>query len=120
MTPSPGVTALTDALQLLRLAQIGRLTADELHVTIARIEQGRAVLVQTETDLKVCTESSLAAHQRVNALEAGVEELYIRESVAMLGHEERIALLQELRHSDPEFRTFVVSTDTPRPTAAPL
>ncbi len=125
MTSSPGVTALNEAGDaighVLRYNRVDDDTRGLLLSVVTRIDQARAVLVQTETHLEVCTESSLAAHKRVDALEACLEQLHIRESIAYMSHGERVKLIENCRPGAPRsLRSFVVSTDTPRPTAAPL
>ncbi len=120
MTPSPGVTALDTALLGLSvhlktpaLAEIARL-----------VKQGRDVLEQTEKHLEICTESSNAAHKALLTLRDWATKVRIelrRSSIgASIIAESLSNTLMDDPEQDAECPTFVLPTDTPRPTAAPL
>lgn len=125
-----GVSALNTAIQTL-LDQCEVLTAagladSDLRGVITIVEQGRDVLVQNEKDMRVSISSGLAAHKQLLALRTWaadarrtLQELGIRESIALQSHTERVRILNALIARDPEPRaelgSFAVSTDAPRP-----
>lgn len=130
---SAGVDALNMALEALatlrELAPIAGLIEGDLTRVIGLVTQGRDVLVQTEKDLRESVVSGIEAHRQLHHLQLYVaevrrtlQELGLREAIALQNHGERVKLLTTLRGRDPEPRdavpSFAVSTDTPRPVLA--
>lgn len=130
---SAAIVALNEALQLIQGA-MSNPEATERAFDLARatmlVIQGRDVLVQTEKDLRESTVSTTEAHRQLHHLQIYaadtrrvLQQLHLRESIALQSHTERVAVLDGLRSRDPAARTalessFVVSTDAPRPVAA--